>query len=183
MLWDLWSGTLKLCTAEFMLDIKPNSGAVIMLRSLWTSTVIMSLAIGGNSLLDHGFSWGVHPDVLVNGFQAHPTWFGLVFAAVYTAFYSRFSAQWKYLADLYNMQKAAFLKLTSTERADQATMRNLVSWKVGFVADAQELHLFSKELFGQVVIDYLSDSDVAAEFDALNGAGAADRLRNRARAI
>lgn len=183
MLWDVWNSFLKYCTAEFVLAHKPNSGAVIMLRSLWTSAVIMCLAIGGDSMLDNGFSWGIDLNVLVRGFADHPTWFGLVFAAVYTAFYTRFSAQWKYLADLYNMQKSAFLKLTPTDRADQHTQRLLVSWKVGFVADALELHLFSKDLFGQVVIDYLGEAEVAREFDRLNGWGAAERLIRRVKDI
>lgn len=171
-----WSSCVSFFSAEFLLKWNANSGSIVIARSFWSAFWFMVAAIIGNSFLDNGFSGSIDPVIVLAGFKAHPTWFALVFAAVYTALYTRFAAQWKYLADLYNAQKAVMINLSDAPGRETERAKALVEWKAGFVADAENLHLYSKDLFGTVVTTYLEDADVKNEYDEINGQGEADKL-------
>jgi hypothetical protein len=70
-------------------------------------------------------------------------WFGAILAAAYAALYARFSAQWSYLADVYNQIKAAECAGGKPDA--------LAEWKAAFMEDAAELHLDNKPVFATVI--------------------------------
>lgn len=86
---------------------------------------------------------------------------GAVFAAAYVAFYARFSAQWNYLASLYNQIAATALTLPINESQSDPRMH---AWRAAFVEDAVDLHLAGKSMFKSAVMHYLSGDQGA--FDA-----------------
>jgi hypothetical protein len=90
----------------------------------------------------------------------HFTWAAVVFGSVYTALYARFSAQWRYLADVYNKIKEAEVKYAASEEA----RLYLAQWKAGFAEDAQELHLATKKIFAQVIRNWLQEPEVRKAF-------------------
>ena len=108
--------TYKYLSAEFLLDIRPNGGTVIALRSLYVAILVLLLTLLLYNVLDPrrscivvwerkcDFDYLEMFDQVVRIFSG---WFAAVLAAVYVALYSRFQSQWSYLANLYNQIKAS----------------------------------------------------------------------------
>ncbi len=104
------------------------------------------------------------------------------FAGTYTALYARFASQWQYLADLYNQIKSKEIDLASNKDCDIGRHREdaiktisdnaintccnpahlLAEWKIGFIEDANTLHLSDKPPFANVVQRWSSDDVVQA---------------------
>jgi hypothetical protein len=101
-----------------------------------------------------------------------------VFAGAYVAFYARFSAQWTYLADLYNQIKSKEIDLASAPDCVADAQRKsaiiaieekncgnltcnsaylLAQWKLGFIEDAFTVHLAKKPLFASVIVNWAKD--------------------------
>ena len=83
-------------------------------------------------------------------------WYGVIFGAIYTALYARFSSQWTYLANLYNSIKQA-------ESSDGDNIK-LSQWKAGFIEDAENLHMACKGSFVSVINAWANDQEVKTEY-------------------
>ncbi len=151
---------LSFFSGEFVLTNRANGGGAVLGRSLWVTCWLYLPALGLYSFTSEGavleFSW--HYFRLDIGKTL--TWFGAIFAASYVALYARFSAQWNYLAGLYNQQMQAYLSLPE-DRLNSKTMWN---WKAAFVEDAYELHLATKPLFAVAVKQLLENDNVRKAF-------------------
>ncbi len=161
-----------------------------MFRSLWSALWIMVIAIIANSILrtwsQCELHWGalmrvvfdpsafdeftactISTNVLLRGFQDHPTWFGLVFAAAYTALYTRFAAQWKYIVDLYNSQSSMAVSVNRSGLSG-AGRKAWATWRAAFIVDVDNVHLATKELFSLVIMTHLNDTAVSSLYDEWN---------------
>jgi hypothetical protein len=167
-MWDAWNWFVNFLSAEFILTRRANSGSVVLLRALWSAFWIMVIAIILNSILDNGITCNPELTLIWKGFQAHPTWYAIVFAAVYTALYTRFANQWQYLAKLYNDLKVAEINHAKENTPLPAVTELLVKWQAAFVSDAIAMHLVSQDSFATAVGRYLDDQAVRKLFIDLN---------------
>ncbi len=135
----------------------PNGGTVVLLRSVMTSLLIIAMTVAFRNVVDPTRTWQFDLVELQKQIIQMLPWFGAIFAAVYVAFYSRFAAQWTYLANVYNQIKA--VETVSFTCADA-----LAEWKAGFLEDAQDLHLVRKPIFAGVIRAWSKEETVKAKF-------------------
>lgn len=164
----------NLLTGEWLLNGRPNGGDVILVRSLLISLVLYIPAMALHSWAGSG--WSFDFDLHALGQEVHDTlpWIGAIFAGAYVALYTRFSAQWSYLADVHNQIMAAECAI-----ADPTTRqrKNLDIWEAAFVEDAVSLHLAMKKGFAELVWDHLQDENVCTMFDDSVGVNARETLQ------
>jgi uncharacterized membrane protein len=173
---NIWTQMVYLISAEFLLKRRPNSGALLLLRALWTALCVMVIAIILNSILDNGITCTLDLGIVWQGFKAHPTWYAIVFAAVYTALYTRYASQWQYLADLYNRIKEKEIGLQNSPDFKKEAEQKLAQWKAGFVADARAMHLIRHDSFQTVAKTWLTEAMVSVAYDDACGEGSATEL-------
>jgi hypothetical protein len=136
---DRLDKTTNLISAEWLLSSLglSNGGSVIVVRALFVALWVLIL------------------------YPAHPlTPAAVVFGFVYTALYTRFAVQWRYLADVYNKIKEAEVKYST----QNVTEERFAEWKAGFAKDAEDLHLATKKMFAPVISTWLASADVRTEF-------------------
>ena len=68
------------------------------------------------------------------------------------------------LAGLYNQIKAA--ECRKIDRSDADAMQSFLEWKVGFIEDAEEMHLAGKPMFASVIRLWTRDEKVQERFIA-----------------
>jgi hypothetical protein len=161
----VWEFLVYFASAEWILTRSgSNGGDVILLRSLVVATELTGIALALHNAIDPKFteraSWGAFRSQLV---EIAP-WFAAATGAVYAALYARFSAQWSYLAGLYNQIKQAELEMAYTNPNDITGLERLAEWKAGYIEDAQALHLHAKENVAAVVHHWGKDSKVEQAF-------------------
>lgn len=163
-------------SAEWILENRPNGGGVIAFRAVWISGLFYLVAAALHSWALSG--WSLQFSGAAMGKEIGDTlpWFGAMFAAVYAALYTRFSAQWSYLSGVYNQIMATQSQIESDGR-DPNTLNKICLWKAGFAEDADDLHLATKRMFATAVRAVLEDERVAAAFDAHTKGGRTRRLR------
>lgn len=149
---------MNLLTAEFLLNIFPNGGSVVLFRAIWVSFIFYSLAIGLKSITTPNATFEFSLQEFVYFINSTIPWFGAIFAGAYTALYTRFSSQWSYLTDLYNQQMAAALN-KDLEGFNQETYKR---WQAAFVEDAVAMHLATKTSISMNIHHLLNDSEVWA---------------------
>lgn len=159
-------------SGEFLLEGRPNGGTAVLMRSLMVTVVLYlpALALRSYCEKDALFQFSL---VQLRA-EVHETipWIGAIFGGAYAALYTRFAAQWSYLAGLYNQIMATNVTATGSAHNQRA----MDTWKAGFIEDAQDLHLASKSMFKGVIEHYLSQGDMVHTFiDATDGTG--DRVR------
>ncbi|WP_133055681.1 hypothetical protein [Mycolicibacter senuensis] len=161
-------------SAEFLLERNPNGGGVIAARALLISLMFYLPAIWLYAWASSG--WTCDPDMDAFGSVVAQTipWFGAVFAAVYAALYTRYSAQWTYLAGVYNQMMATQSEIEASGQKPNE-LEKVQLWKAGFAEDAQDLHLARKKMFAPAVKAVLEDPGVAAKFDQYTTGGPARR--------
>lgn len=134
----LWSRAFRWLSGEVLLSCWANCGTLIAFRSFWASCVICMAGLLLTNSLDPTRSappeWRELRAQVVAGLPG----FATVLAATYAAFYTRFSSQWTYVAEVYNSIKAAEY---STAAGNGAA---LAEWKAGFIEDCEDLHLARK---------------------------------------
>lgn len=185
---SLCDGIYYFISAEFLLKNRDNGGCVIILRSFWASTIIFHLVIvvlnlidPSKSIKDTFLSEPINLTVLYkllvtlfNFFQkeihAKFTWFGIFFATVYAALYTRFASQWEYLANLYNSIKRQSCLKEINEDA-------MAEWKAGFIEDAEYLHLAYKKSFAPIIQAWGNQAKIKEKYNK-NTPGGNDRLEN-----
>ncbi|KER81306.1 hypothetical protein [Xanthomonas arboricola] len=167
------SAVVDFLSGEFLLRSRPNGGTAVLFRSLWVTTLIcaMVLPIKSYCAADTELAFSA-AQLKVELGQMIP-WFGAVFAGTYAAFYSRFAAQWSYLASLYNQITATIASAPAGHFPNEA----LIGWKAAFIEDAQDLHLARKSMFASVIKGFLQDPQVVRVFLSYTDGGP-DRLHD-----
>ncbi len=164
----------NLLTGEWLLNGRPNGGDVILMRSLLISLILYIPAMAMHSWAGSG--WSFDFDLHALGQEVHDSlpWIGAIFAGAYVALYTRFSAQWSYLADVHNQIMAAECGI-----ADPTTLQrtNLDIWEAAFVEDAVSLHLAMKKGFAELVWGHLQDEYVRTLFEDSVGVNARETLQ------
>jgi hypothetical protein len=153
---------------EFLLKRHANGGGVILARSIAVSLEAYAFALLVKESLTPGATLVFSLDALRAAIVETIPWYGAIFAGAYAALYSRFSAQWTYLADLYNQIMAAQCSGTPDAEA-------VVLWKAAFMEDADDLHLATKPMFASVISAMLEEELVRHAFTA-HAPGHAARL-------
>lgn len=169
---------INVLSGEFFLNHRPNGGTAVFLRSVWVTALIYSVVIPIKSYCgDHAvLQFSAHQLKIEIG-ETIP-WLGAIFAGAYAAFYSRFAAQWNYLANLYNQLLATGIHLNKEAR-DSSDDWNI--WCAAFVEDAIDLHLARKSMFRFVIAELLQRPRVVAAFvdSTDNGAERLVKLRKQ----
>ena len=129
---------IDVVSGEVVLAFRPNGGTAVLLRSLWVTLLLYALAIAAKSYCADGATLAFSRDQLRHEVGETLPWLGAIFAGAYAAFYSRFAAQWGYLAGLYNQIMAACATLPSAQLTNNTV---LLMWKAALIEDAQDLHL------------------------------------------
>lgn len=156
---DKWSGLVAVLSSEWFLTRLrlPNGGSIVFLRSVLTSLYVYFIVLGLRNLLDPTTTWEFSPFALRAQVRETLHWLGPIFAATYAALYSRFAAQWLYIAHTYNQIKAAECRGGCNPDA-------LADWKAGFLEDAEELHLATKPLFASVIREWGKEKGVKDKY-------------------
>jgi hypothetical protein len=124
-----------------------NGGDIILLRSVLVVGEIYLFITGIKTLIASpatlesalGFAW--------RDLRETVSWYAPTFAGVYASLYGRYAAQWSYLANVYNRIKETEARALPAELNQEA----LAQWKVGFIEDADDLHLATKPTFAGVI--------------------------------
>lgn len=165
-------GLVYWVSAEWILGLWPNGGGAIFARSIQISLSFYGIAASFHSFAASG--WSHHFSWVQAGNDIAETlpWLGAIFAATYAALYARFSAQWSYLAGVYNQMMATQAVIDEPNGNEKIQL-----WKAGFAEDAEDLHLATKRTFATAVKTVLEDVDVATKFDEYTKGGRARRLK------
>jgi hypothetical protein len=170
---------VKLLSGEFILSDRANGGTVVFMRACWIAVLGAVFTAFLRDVL--------HPDALCafsvkelrRAVHGSIPVAGAFFAAAYVALYTRFAAQWTYLAGVYNQIMAARLREPEGEEGKITLNR----WQAGFVADAVELHLALKPMFAPVVFGMLEKEAVRAAYADANGEAETQALESRLRKV
>lgn len=141
----------------------------MIVRALWVTAYLVVTTLLLKNLSDECRGWTFSFSVLVNDLRELSGWIVAAFGAIYLAFYSRFSAQWSYLANMYNQIKQA--EVTRSDFLN--TAEQLAQWKAGFIEDALELHLASKPSIAGIICAWSQDPKIEAAFVQFTLAGKA----------
>lgn len=147
-------------SGEFFLRCRPNGGTVVLLRSAYVSLLIYVPALVIKVYCSTNAVLHFSPAAFRIELGDTLPWLGAVFAGAYAAFYTRFSSQWSYLANLYNQ-----IMFSNVMRPETDHARNIIEvWWAAFIEDAQDLHLAGKSMFKSIIIDCLTDADTVRVF-------------------
>lgn len=162
MLLLCWSRLVNFFSFEWILTKtrRSNGGDIIVLRSLLTALSIFILFTAVKHLLDPNRLWAYNGQFLHDDLFNHLTVLGALIGGVYAALYTRFAAQWTYLANLFNQ-----INETEARTISDPDARPIIAqWKAGFLEDAEELHLATKSLFASVLKRWGDDAQVKSSF-------------------
>ena len=153
---------VKVLSFEFLLTEKkrPNGGDIVLLRALLAALVVYLASIAVKQALDPSHIGKLDWREMATEISASIPVFGAIFAAIYFALYTRFSAQWTYLANLYNQIKQAEVRTANLPEAKPT----IAQWKAGFIEDADDLHLATKRIFAPVIVAWVADPTVEKNF-------------------
>ena len=143
-----------------MLSSRPNSGAVVFVRSVKVSFLIFLFSLWAISVTDPERTFEPSYKDFLAILTDKFAWLGAIFAASYAGFYSRYASQWSYLANLYNQ----IMAVKSTLPESQKSGASLLHWQAGFIEDCYLLHLDRKEIFSVPIRYMLEDSAIADTF-------------------
>ena len=157
-------------SGEFILKRYPNGGLAVLLRSLWITVILYSIAIAIKSRIAPHATWSPSIAVARDLISNTMPWFGAIFAGVYAALYARFASQWSYLANLYNQ-----IMCTQVQCDASGTMHHgaMALWQAGFIEDAEALHLARKPMFASVIVSMLGNDKVRDAYTKYTPGGSA----------
>ena len=153
------SKAVSILSGEFLLKWTANGGLVVVARSIITTALVYLTAIGLHEYSAPNSIFRFDPTHFATIVQNTVPWLGTIFAATYAAYYSRFAAQWTYLAGLYNQIMAA--QVQAPWDGDVERQRVYSAWMAGFIEDAEELHLARKPMYASVIRSMLKRPEVA----------------------
>lgn len=163
-------------TGAVSLQWHPNSGAIVLLRAVWSSLVLYACAVTWKCLLITGY--GPKVDWLLVRTELGSTvhWAGAILAGTYGAFYARFASQWGYLAEVSNQLMMA--QAQAPDDGLDARHRVYVAWQAAIVEQSHILHLAGVPMFAPLVAQLLEDPEVVGAFlgSAVNAEAALTRL-------
>lgn len=176
VLWTI-AWIFKLANGEFILEFRANGGGVIALRSIWSAVWFFAIAIGVYSFLYEKAEFSFSSTALIYFAREKFEWFGAIFVAIYVALYSRFAAQWSYLACLFNqITQSRAESLGAEDKTGESSCEwakklgltrkeeHYAMWMAAFVTDAFELHLARKDIFVECVNSMLAIRGVRPAF-------------------
>lgn len=146
---------ISLISAEWLLKTMDNGGAAIAFRSLFISLILFFVSLIIFNYFDNGFEFSA--DQLRVNVKDKMAWFGAFYGSSYVALYTRFSSQWSYLANLYNL-----IKQTSCNKGLNEDV--MAEWKAGFIEDAEYLHLANKANFASIIYEWCKDEEVKSKY-------------------
>lgn len=177
-LWSAVGALQAFASGEFFLTFRPNGGDVVLVRSIWTAALLFVAAIGVSQRLEAGATWVFSPSALRSGATEHVEWLGALLAAAYAVYYSRFAAQWTYLAGLYNQIMGL---RAQTGEVDTWRAEIYAKWWAAFIEDAQDVHLALKPSYAALIHGLLEKPGVREAYvnAALRGPERIARLERR----
>lgn len=156
--WELLGEFLSLCSGEKILNYCPNSGTVVLLRSIWVTIVVYAIAIFLKEILSPNKNWlTFNSNEMLKVISETIPWFGAIFAASYAALYTRFASQWSYLAGVYNQLMAT---QAQAPPKDEDSKRLYAMWKAALIEDAEEIHLATKPVYAGIIKSLLEKKEV-----------------------
>lgn len=156
----IFDSILHFGSAEFLLTNRPTGGGVVFARAAWTAVLVYAAAIALKEVLPPDSTLRFSSVRLRFAIVETLSWAGAIFAGTYAAFYTRFQAQYAYLADLYNQIMAAQVQAPPNDQNEEA----YAAWWAGFIEDAEELHLETKPVFASVIASVLNRPGVRAKY-------------------
>jgi len=144
-------------SGKWVLEYLPNGRDAIFIRSVVVAAVVFVIFLAVLNGLDSSRSWTPSCSELKRQLLDHQVKFGVIFVAAYSALYARFSAQWEYLANLFNQIKAA-------ECRRDCEGAQIVEWKAAFIEDAQDLYLAEMPIFASVIHAWCQEPDVRESY-------------------
>lgn len=137
---------VRFLSGEFILKKIHNGGCSVVLRTLFSGTVLSLLVVVLHFII---YKQIENPLNIIkgNGWQ-----FCGIYAAAYASFYTRFVSQWTYLSNLYNQIKES---IQDKDLKDEEKNENSFVWMASFIEDAENLHMETKPLFAAVIITWL----------------------------
>jgi len=167
---DLITRCFDFLAGEWLLGIfKSNGSVVVALRALWTTVIFAVIAVIVVSVFDPARTGPVSVHGALDAFWSVSNHIALFLGASYIAFYARFVSQWGYLAGLYNMIK-------QTEATAESDKKIIAEWKAGYLEDAENLHLATKNNLAPVLYAWVQDPAVIRAY-IKNTPGGTNRLR------
>jgi len=144
--WRAWKTFTHYFSGEWLLKISgANGGGVILSRSLLVALQLTVVTLISRNLIDPDLTQCCsYYDFAKQTIEIAP-WFAAAVGAVYAALYARFSAQWSYLAGVYNQIKQSEVELYGAGSVKGEALIKLAEWKAGYIEDAHNLHLHAKE--------------------------------------
>lgn len=165
---DAANKLIDVLSCEWILKRRSNGGTAVLIRSIMISVGVFLFAIALQEILLPRNWWTFDATRARTLMSDRIPWLGAIFAATYLALYARFTAQWSYLASLYNqIMNSAHQSRTGVGKDDEVLNR----WWAAFMEDAMELHLAYKPMFAPAMASLLADDDIRLEFQSSSIAG------------
>ena len=163
-------------SAEYVLRYLANGGTAVMIRTIIISAEIYIPAIAICSWTRDDATLAFSSAQAIKEVHESFPWLGAIAAAVYAALYSRFAAQWSYLAGLYNQIMTACVSSEIMDK-DHLESESMIFWQAAFIEDAEDLHLATKGQFAPALHQMLSDPRIRKAY-IVNTENGAMRLRD-----
>lgn len=153
---------IDILSAEYILtkNILPNGGAAAFIRSaIVCGEIVLAIYIAWYSIdpAKNITEWS--QKVFAEEITNIAPWIAAVFGGVYVVFYARFVSQWTYLANLYNQIKFAEVQGVQNKLA-------FSQWKAGYIEDALDLHMATKQNVRAIIKAWGFDKDDPAVLHA-----------------
>ncbi|WP_232022006.1 hypothetical protein [Mycobacterium basiliense] len=176
---------VHIASGEWMLKGRVNGGTVIFFRSVQVALTAWLVAVWFRSFCYAAWPLRFDGVQFLRDMGNHLPWLGATFGAIYVALYTRFSAQWNYLAATYNQLMSTQAQIEglapTLDQSQPDRNKKIVVWKAGFIEDAQDLHLATKPTFAMAILYMLKNQDIADVFDA--GAKGGEQRRKKLEAL
>lgn len=141
-----WKTFTHYFSGEWLLKLSgANGGGVILSRSLLVACQLTATTLILRNLIDPELTQCCSGSEFAKQIMEIAPWFAAAVGAVYAALYARFSAQWSYLASVYNQIKQSEVELYGAGPVNDEALNKLAEWKAGYIEDAHTLHLHAKE--------------------------------------
>lgn len=145
-IWRAWKTFTHYFSGEWLLKLSgANGGGVILSRSLLVAFQLTAVTLILRNLIDPELTQCCSSFEFAKQIIEIAPWFAAAVGAVYAALYARFSAQWSYLASVYNQIKQSEVELYGAGPVNDEALSRLAEWKAGYIEDAHTLHLHAKE--------------------------------------
>lgn len=161
---------------------RPNGGDVVVFRTLWVDLILL-VVMGAIKATDWPYISACEflsqtLDEVIG--MLRDTQGPVVFGAVYVALYARFTSQWTYMANLYNLIKQAEVTQSGPTppppptpvppvppvlQALSAQALAIAQWKAGYIEDAYTTHMATKPMVAGVIKAWYGLAEVRAAFE------------------